>query len=213
MTIRIGPTVRSRAPDHNDPNVPRPGRIAGDDGRVARRESIPADAFLAPWPPPLRSVAEALGDLVRETVPDAVELVRLGWGVVGFDVPVRGGTRLFAFVWPEPAHVHLGFPYGVLVHDPRRLLEGAGVTKRTRWVTLEPGSRPDASLLGPLVVEAARVARLPAGERRLALHATAEGAIASPTAAHLPPDGPIGVRAAAVSASGSRGSGGRRRRS
>ena len=42
--------------------------------------------------------------------------------------------------------------------DPDLLLEGAGVTKRVRWLTFLPGDVIDDERLAPLLREAVRVA-------------------------------------------------------
>ena len=127
-------------------------------------EPIPPEALLAPYPPEHRAIANALRRLVKREVPDAIERVRPGWGLIGYDVPFGRRTRYFAFVWPEPEHVHLGFEHGVLMDDPDRLLQGAGVTKQVRWLTFESISDiPPAA--GDLVREAVRVAVMSRSER------------------------------------------------
>ena len=50
--------------------------------------------------------------IIREAVPDAIERVRVGWHLIGYDLPLRRYGVYFAYVAPEPAHVHLGFEYG-----------------------------------------------------------------------------------------------------
>ena len=88
--------------------------------------------------------------------------------MIGYDVPVGRSTRLFAFVWPEPEHVHLGFQHGVLMDDPDGLLQGAGVTKRVRWLTLLTIDEipPTAA---ELLREAARLAAMTRSERLVRL--------------------------------------------
>jgi hypothetical protein len=129
-------------------------------------DPIPPEALLADHSPERRALANALRNLVREAVPDAIERVRPGWGLIGYDVPVGRRTRYFAWIWPEPEHVHLGFEHGVLMDDPHRLLKGRGVTKRVRWLTFRhldeiPSEAPD------LVREAVRVATMSRMEREL----------------------------------------------
>ncbi len=127
-------------------------------------DQIPPEALLAPYPPGHQDLANALRRLVKRAVPQAIERVRTGWGVIGYDVPVGKSTRLFAFVWPEPQHVHLGFQHGVLMDDPDGLLQGAGVTKRVRWLTLLAidDIPPTAA---ELLCEAARLAAMTRSER------------------------------------------------
>ena len=130
-------------------------------------EFIPPEALLADHSPERRAVANALRGLVRRVVPEAVERVRPGWGLIGYDVPVgRGKTRYFAFICAEPEHVHLGFEQGVLMDDPAGLLQGRGVTKQVRWLTILQLADipPEAE---ELVREAVRVATLSRAEKAL----------------------------------------------
>jgi hypothetical protein len=124
-------------------------------------ETIPPEALLADFPPTHAAIAERLRSIVRRAVPDAVERVRPGWRLLGYDLPVRRHGVFFAWVWLEPEHVHLGFPRGVQMDDPRSILRGAGITKQARWLTYEPGSTVDEALATELVLEAARVAVIP----------------------------------------------------
>ena len=127
-------------------------------------DPFPPEALLAPYPPEHQAIANALRRLVKRAVPDAIERVRPGWGLIGYDVPFGRRTRYFAFIWPEPEHVHLGFEHGVLMDDPDGLLQGAGVTKRVRWLTFETvGDIPPTA--SDLVLEAVRVAVMSRSER------------------------------------------------
>jgi hypothetical protein len=128
-------------------------------------EAIPPDALLDGYPPATQETARALQALVREAVPDAWERVRVGWHLIGYDLPLRRYGVYFAYVAPEPDHVHLGFEWGVFMSDPQRLLEGEGVTRQVRWLTF---TSPDEIAWEPtiaLVREGARVAALTRGER------------------------------------------------
>ena len=88
-------------------------------------DPFPAELFLAAYPDDIRSQADILRSLVRRAVPGVLERVRPGWRLVGYAIPVGRRSRYFAYVAPEPEHVHIGFEYGVLMADPQRLLEGA----------------------------------------------------------------------------------------
>lgn len=133
---------------------------------IASMDAIPPEALLADYPPEHQAVANALRRLVRDAVPDAIERVRPGWGLIGYDVPFGRRTRYFAFVWVEPEHVHLGFEHGVLMDDPHGLLQGAGITKQVRWLTFEHVDEIPAEA-ADYVREAVRVATLSKGEREL----------------------------------------------
>jgi hypothetical protein len=107
---------------------------------VGAPDPIPADLFLSGYSPPIRDIAERLRAIVAQAVPEAVERVRTGWRLIGYDVPVGRRMRYFAFVALEPKHVHLGFEVGALMADPDRLLQGAHLDlKKVRFVTYEPG--------------------------------------------------------------------------
>ncbi|MDQ2966392.1 MAG: DUF1801 domain-containing protein [Chloroflexota bacterium] len=129
-------------------------------------EPMPPEALLADYPPPMQAIAERLRAVVRRAVPDAVERVRPGWRLIGYEVPA-GPRRLsyFCFVAPEVEHVHLGFEYGVFMSDPDRNLLGAGVTRKVRRLTFRTGDPIDAAPLVKLVREAARVAAASPAER------------------------------------------------
>jgi hypothetical protein len=124
-------------------------------------ESLPVEAFLDGYPAPHRVTAERLRSIVRATVPEAIERVRPGWRLVGYDVPVGRRTAFFAWVFPEQEHVHLGFPGGMLLDDPDGVLIGAGITKRARWLTYAPGADVDERVARDFVQAAAAAAAIP----------------------------------------------------
>jgi len=129
-------------------------------------ESIPAELFLEGYSPGVRATVDTLRCVVREAVPDAVERVRLGWRLIGYDVPFARGTRYFAFVWPDPERAHLGFEYGVWLPDPERVLRGAHLRlRKVRYVTYSPGDRIPESALIDFTRQAAELATMSRGER------------------------------------------------
>jgi hypothetical protein len=129
-------------------------------------EGLPPEVFLAGYPNAIRDAAEVLRGVVRRAVPDAVERVRPGWRLIGYDLPVGSRLRYFAFVAPEPIHVHLGFEHGAWMADPDRRLEGAHLKlKKVRFLTFQPGDAIPEGMCLDLVREAARVAALPPGAR------------------------------------------------
>jgi hypothetical protein len=128
-------------------------------------ESIPPEAFLASYPPPIVALGQRLRWVVKRAVPDAIERVRPGWRVIGYDLPSRRSGLFFAWVFPELEHVHLGFPHGTLMDDARGELKGEGVTKKARWLTYAPGDTIDEHQALRLVEEAVRVALIPRSAR------------------------------------------------
>ena len=135
---------------------------------MSDRDSIPPEALLEGLPEPMPALAQTLRALVRHAEPQAVERVRPGWRVIGYDIPTgRRRSAFFAWIWAQPEHVHLGFPRGVLLADPERLLAGDGVTKQARWLTVRTDAEIDAEAFEELVHAAVAAASLP---RTLDLH-------------------------------------------
>jgi hypothetical protein len=99
-------------------------------------DAFPPEALLEDYPPSMVALANGLRELVLAAVPDAVERVRPGWHLIGYDVPIGRRTAYFAWIMPQRVHVHLGFPRGALLEDPAGVLEGRGITKAARWFTL-----------------------------------------------------------------------------
>jgi hypothetical protein len=128
-------------------------------------ETIPPEALLADYPPPHKDIANELRRIVTDAVPEAIERVRPGWRLIGYDLPTTRHGSMFAWVWLEPEHVHLGFPYGVNMDDPKGVLRGAGITKLARWLTYGPGDEVDAALATELVLDAARTRLIPRLDR------------------------------------------------
>jgi hypothetical protein len=129
-------------------------------------DPIPADVFLAQFPAAIGRTAGVLRSVVRLAVPDAVERVRPGWRLIGYDLPLGRRSVYFAYVAPEREHVHLGFEYGAWMADPDGLLEGAHLRlRRVRYATFKADAHLPVDRLLELTREAARVAALPAAAR------------------------------------------------
>lgn len=131
-------------------------------------ESIPPEALLAAYPEPMQAIAHELRWIVLAVLPDAIERVRAGWRLIGYDLPVGGRRTVFTcWVGVERKHVHIGFERGVLMADPNRVLEGEGITRLVRWLTFVPGDPIDRERVTALILECARIARMSRGERDL----------------------------------------------
>ena len=130
-------------------------------------DALPPEALLDDFPPPMQAIAQRLRSIVVATEPTVVERVRAGWRLIGYDLPIGRRNVYFAWISPEVAHVHLGFPVGWAMRDPLGELQGAGITKRARWLTFRAGDRIDAARCGALVREAAMVAGMGRDERVL----------------------------------------------
>jgi hypothetical protein len=127
---------------------------------------IPPELFLESYPPGVRRACERLRAVVKEAVPDAIERVRIGWRLIGYDIPVGKHTRYFAFVWPEPEHAHMGWEHGIWMDDPDNILRGAHLNlRKVRYVTYAPGEPIPGSTLVKYTREAARLAAMSREER------------------------------------------------
>lgn len=129
-------------------------------------DPIPPEVLLESYPDDIRAQAAILRAIVRRAVPDAIERVRGGWRLIGYEVPVGRRRRYFAYIAPEPIHIHLGFEYGAWMDDPERRLEGAHLRLRqVRYLTFRPGEPIPEAVCAALVREAARVGALSRAER------------------------------------------------
>jgi hypothetical protein len=126
--------------------------------------------FLEGYPDSIAEIAHRLRAVVRRATPTAVERIRSGWALIGYDLPIGRGKRYFAFIAPERKHIHLGFEYGAWMSDPERILEGAHLKlKKVRFVTFAPDDTLPEDTLVTLVREAAMVASWSRAERLAAL--------------------------------------------
>jgi hypothetical protein len=144
---------------------------SGRGGSMTRAEAIPPEVFLEGYADDIRETANRLRAVVKRAVPDATERVRPGWALIGYDLPVRGKSVYFAWVWPERKHVHLGFEHGIFMDDPQRVLQGAHLKlKKVRYVTVDPGHNFPEDTYAELTRHAADIAALPQGARSSLLH-------------------------------------------
>lgn len=129
-------------------------------------DAIPPEALLAAYPDEIQAHAERLRAIVRRAVPDAVERVRGGWRLIGYEVPLGRRLRYFAYIAPEPIHIHLGFEYGAWMADPERRLEGAHLRlRKVRFLTFRPQDPIPDQACADLLRESVRVAALSRDER------------------------------------------------
>ena len=137
------------------------------------------DEFLAFYPPPIAILAQRLRVVVHDAAPDAVERVRPGWRLIGYDLLLGKRSVYFAWVWPELKHVHVGWQTGTLMSDPDKLLRGAHLKlKKVRYLTFAPGDRVPARIVRNFTRDAARIASMSRDEREL-LAATLSGPVGS----------------------------------
>ena len=84
-------------------------------------EEIVADAT-----PPVRDLALRARALIREVLPDVVEVPWPRQRTVGFGVGPKKMSEHFCYVAVLPDRVNLGFNYGSELPDPEGLLHGTG---------------------------------------------------------------------------------------
>ena len=109
-----------------------------------------------------------LRGLVLRAAPSAVERLRPGWKLIGYDLPVTKHGTYFAWIWPQIEHVHVGWEVGTLMSDPQRLLRGAHLKlKKVRYLTYEPGERIPSGVVVDFTRDAARIASMSRAERQL----------------------------------------------
>ncbi|MFI5199780.1 MAG: DUF1801 domain-containing protein [Candidatus Limnocylindrales bacterium] len=128
-------------------------------------DPFPPEALLADYGEPIQEVAAQVRLIVSRTLPDVIEAVRPGWRVIGYNLPLGRRRPFIAWLMVQPEHVHLGFPQGVLLSNHDGALEGAGITKRARWLTAVPGQRVAAGQYASYLIEAARIAGLSRSEQ------------------------------------------------
>ncbi len=126
------------------------------------------DEFLEQYSDPIAERCQELRTVIREAVPTVVERLRPGWRLIGYDLPVGRRATYFAWVWPQPEHVHVGWQVGTLMDDPQGLLQGAYLNlKKVRYLTFEPHDDIDAELVADFTRHAAEIATMSRGEREL----------------------------------------------
>lgn len=91
------------------------------------------DELMAPHSAKVQSLAEALRQVVHQLLPEATEVVRLGWQSASYRCGPKARDEFLA-IMPKRDHVNLHLPDGVELRDPQGLLEGSG--KRVRHVKI-----------------------------------------------------------------------------
>ena len=76
--------------------------------------------------PPVRDLALRTRALIREVLPDVVEVPWPRQRTAGFGVGPRKMSEHFCYIAVLPDRVNLGFNYGSELPDPEGLLQGTG---------------------------------------------------------------------------------------
>lgn len=106
------------------------------------------DGFLAAYPPAIRELANQARALVRSEMPDAKEIVYLGYGSIIFTPGETMGESV-VFLAPFKDRLNLGLMYGASLPDPEKLLEGTG--KNMRHVKIRNADQLQAPALRALL--------------------------------------------------------------
>jgi hypothetical protein len=94
------------------------------------------------YPSNIQALTEELRALVRATVPEAQESVRLGWQSLGYRRPRAG---YFFGLFPKHDHVQALFEWGALLTDEEHPLEGSGA--QVRYVAVRTLDEPTRTML------------------------------------------------------------------
>lgn len=130
------------------------------------RPTLTPEQFLAGFPPPAQALAHQTRALVRRVLPEATEVVRLGWQLIGLYIPGRPRPVYMGFIIPHADYMTLGFEYGILLDDAAGLLLGAKERlKQVRYLTLSSARAIRSAALPPLLRQAAEVALMPTAMR------------------------------------------------
>jgi len=136
------------------------------------------DEFLTFYPPRIARQAQTLRQLMFKAVPSVIERLRPGWRLIGYDLPISKHGTYFAWVLPEPEHVHVGWQAGTLMDDPDHVLRGAHLKlKKVRYLTFAPGERIPAKLVVDLTRHAASISSMSRGERQVLALSRSEVAV------------------------------------
>jgi len=99
---------------------------------MTRRTSktTPSD-ILVEHSPSIRTLTRTLQQIVKRTIPDAIEKAYPGWRGIGYSHPLSG---YFCGIFPQKDCVKVGFEHGILLDDPHEILNGEG--KQVRYLTV-----------------------------------------------------------------------------
>ena len=120
--------------------------LGGATFNVNRPEDLEAAELLVDHSDQVIATALWLRELVRATVPDAVESVYAGWHGFGYRHPWAG---YFCAVFPRAEEVRLSFEHGARMPDPRGLLTAGG--RQVRYVAVRAPGDPPADHLVELI--------------------------------------------------------------
>jgi hypothetical protein len=101
------------------------------------------DEILAGSGPGVRDLATRTRALIRDVMPDVVEVPWMRQRVVGYGVGPRKMSEHFCYIAVYKDHVNLGFNYGSELPDPEGLLQGPGkLLRHVKIISPEDLSNP-----------------------------------------------------------------------
>lgn len=118
---------------------------------MSKRRATPTrvEEILEGHTPPVREIMAHLRDLIRATVPDAIESAHAVWHSVSYKHPENG---YFCGLFPQPDRVDVAFEFGVLLPDPALVLTGDG--KQVRYLRVKAVSELNEAAFTQLLLEA-----------------------------------------------------------
>ncbi len=119
----------------------------------------PIAGWLCTYPTSIAKLSEGARKVIRRTVPDAVEKLRPGWQLIGYNAP-----RYFAFIAPKVDYVMLGFEWGVMLPNLDGLLEGDG--SQVRFIAVRSAEVLRSQAVAELIRAAATLTPPPRRARR-----------------------------------------------
>jgi len=122
------------------------------------KKAPPPDQFLADYPSDVQAAANALRDLIKQTIPGVIEAVYSGWQLIGYRVKQQKREVYIGFVAPKFDQVLLGFEFGALIDDPDHLLQGTG--KQVRQIPIKDVADIQPEAFAALIKQAVEVAFL-----------------------------------------------------
>lgn len=131
------------------------------------------EQYLSRFPPPIQRLAHRVRMLVKRTLPDSTEQVKLGWKAINLYVPGKNRPVFFGFIIPHRASVTFGFTFGVLVDEPPGGFLGAEEKLVwARYLSLRTLRDVRPVLFTRMIQQAAEAALLPAPLRNYRLSQT-----------------------------------------
>jgi hypothetical protein len=121
------------------------------------RTQITPDEFVARYAANIQEWANQLRALVKDTLPEVSEYFMPGWQLIGYRVASGKSSAYLGYIQVCSDHVHLGFEYGVLLPDPKGILEGKGT--QVRYVTVRRASDVSPKAFADLIRAAAQTTR------------------------------------------------------